>query len=41
MEIKNQSVQKAIKGQEVGIKLPRVRTNDEVYLIKKRVAGIR
>jgi len=41
MEIKNQSVQKATKGQEVGIKLPRVRTNDEVYLIKKRIAGIR
>jgi len=41
MEIKNQQVQKATKGQEVGIKLPRVRTNDEVYLIKKRVVGIR
>jgi len=41
MEIKNQPVEKATKGQEVGIKLPRVRTNDEVYLIKKRIAGIR
>jgi len=41
MEIKNQAVQKAIKGQEVGIKLPRVRPNDEIYLIKKRISGIR
>ena len=35
MEIKNQSVQKAIKGQEIGIRLPQVRKNDEVYVIKK------
>lgn len=36
MEIKNKSVKKASKGQEVGIKLPRVRKNDEVYAIKTR-----
>lgn len=41
MEIKNQQVTIAIKGQEVGIKLPLVRKNDEVYLIKKRIPGIR
>lgn len=41
IEIKNHQVQKAIKGQEIGIKLPRVRPNDEVYLIKKRIKGIR
>ncbi|VVB82127.1 Peptidase family U32 [uncultured archaeon] len=36
MEMKNKSVLKAGKGNEVGIKLPKVRQNDEVYLIKKR-----
>lgn len=35
MEIKNQKVNFAKKGQEVGIKLPFVRKNDEVYVIKK------
>ena len=35
MEIKNKSVEKAGKGQEVGIKLPTVRKNDEVYAILK------
>ncbi len=35
LEIKNKSVKKAIKGQEVGIKLPNVKKNDEIYLIKK------
>jgi putative protease len=34
LEINNKKVQKAIKGQEVGLKLPLVRKNDEVYLIK-------
>jgi U32 family peptidase len=35
MEIKNNPINKAEKEQEVGIKLPLVRKNDEVYLIKK------
>ena len=35
LEIKNKSVKKAFKGDEVGIKLPRVRENDDVYLIKE------
>ncbi len=35
IEIKNSPVEKAIKGQEIGIKLPLVRKNDEVYVIKK------
>lgn len=34
LEINGSSVNKASKGQEVGIKLPRVRENDDVYLIK-------
>ncbi|MBU4308604.1 MAG: U32 family peptidase [Nanoarchaeota archaeon] len=34
IEIKNKSVPKARKGQEVGIKLPLVRKGDEVYLVK-------
>jgi len=34
IEIKNKPVKKAKKSQEIGIKLPRVRKNDEVYLIK-------
>jgi len=33
IEIKNKSVAKAKKGQEVGIKLPLVRKGDEVYLV--------
>ena len=36
MEINNKSVKSAKKGQEVGVKLPNVRKNDEVYVIKKR-----
>ncbi len=36
MEIKNKPILKAGKGNEVGIKLPKVRNKDEVYLIKKR-----
>ena len=36
LEIKNKSVKKGKKGQEVGIKIPRVRKNDEVYVIKTR-----
>jgi putative protease len=35
IEIKNKSVKNAGKGQEVGIKLPKVRKNDEVYVIRK------
>jgi len=33
MEIKNKKILEAKKGQEVGIKLPLVRKNDEVYKI--------
>jgi putative protease len=36
MEIKKKPVKKAGKGQEIGIKLPRVRKNDEVYVLKTR-----
>ncbi|MBS3084675.1 U32 family peptidase [Candidatus Pacearchaeota archaeon] len=36
LEIKNSSVEKASKGEEVGIKLPKVRVNDEVYIIKEK-----
>lgn len=35
MEMKNKKIKKAKKGDEVGIKLPLVRKNDEVYVIKK------
>lgn len=35
LEIKNKQVKKATKGQEVGLKLPRVKKNNEVYVIKK------
>lgn len=35
MEMKNKKVKEAKKGDEVGIKLPLVRKNDEVYVIKK------
>ncbi|MCA9487596.1 MAG: U32 family peptidase [Nanoarchaeota archaeon] len=35
IEIKHKSFKTAKKGQEIGIKLPLVRKNDEVYLIKK------
>jgi len=35
LEIKNKSVSKGKKSQEVGIKLPKVRKNDEVYKIIK------
>jgi putative protease len=34
MEINHISVKKALKGQEIGIKLPAVRKNDEIYKIK-------
>ncbi len=37
MEIKNKKVKSGKKGQEVGIKLPLVRKNDEVYVIKKKI----
>jgi len=33
LEIKNKPVKKAAKGQEIGLKLPKVRKNDEVYKI--------
>jgi len=36
IERKNKPLKTAKKGQEVGLKLPRVRKNDEIYLIKKR-----
>ncbi len=36
MERKKKPTKRAKKGQEVGIKLPKVRKNDEVYVIKKR-----
>ena len=35
IEIKNKAKTKATKGQEIGIKLPLVRKNDEVYKIVK------
>lgn len=35
LEINCKSIRKANKGQEVGLKLPLVRKNDEVYVIKK------
>ena len=35
LEIKNKSVKKANKTQEIGLKLPKVRKNDEVYKILK------
>ncbi len=34
IEIKNKKISKAKKGEEIGIKLPLVRKNDEVYVIK-------
>ncbi len=37
IEIKNEQVISGKKGQEVGIKLPLVRKNDEVYVIKKKI----
>jgi putative protease len=37
MEINNKKIQTASKGKEIGLKLPRVRKNDEVYLIEKKV----
>ena len=36
MEIENSSVKKAKKGQEIGIKLPLVRKNEEVYKVIKK-----
>ena len=36
MQIKNKEIHKAIKGQEVGIKSPLVRKNDEVYILLER-----
>jgi putative protease len=35
LEIKKKSVKSGKKGDEVGLQLPRVRKNDEVYIIKK------
>jgi len=35
IEIKHKSVKKAKKNDEIGIKLPKVKINDDVYLIKK------
>ncbi len=36
MEIENEVVEKAIKGDSVGIKIPGVRKNDTVYIIKSK-----
>ena len=36
LEINNKKVNKALKGEEVGILLPRVRVNDDVYVIKNK-----
>ncbi len=36
MEIKRKKVAKAEKGNEIGIRLPKVRKNDEVYVLKNR-----
>jgi putative protease len=36
IEINRKPIEKAIKSQEIGIKLPLVRKSDEVYVIKKR-----
>lgn len=36
LEINKKSIDKAIKGQEVGIKLPRVRENDDIYKITSK-----
>jgi len=36
LEVKNKPVSKAKKGDEVGIKIKKVRKNDEVYIIKNR-----
>ena len=35
IEIKNKAIQKAKKGDEIGIPLPKVRKNDEIYAIIK------
>ena len=35
IEIHNKSVEKAGKGEEIGLKLPRVRIGEDVYIIKK------
>ncbi|MFH1608312.1 MAG: peptidase U32 family protein [archaeon] len=35
IEIKNKSIKKAKKDQDIGIKLPTVKNNDEVYVIKE------
>jgi len=36
IQINKKSVEKGKKGEEAGIKLPKVRKNDEVYVIRKR-----
>ncbi len=36
IQMNRKQIQKAKKGNEVGIKIPKVRINDEVYIIKKR-----
>ena len=35
LEIKKKSVERGKKGDEIGLQLPRVRKNDEIYVIKK------
>ncbi|PJE81468.1 protease [Candidatus Pacearchaeota archaeon CG10_big_fil_rev_8_21_14_0_10_32_42] len=34
IEINKKPIEKAVKGEEVGVKLPKVRINDDVYIIK-------
>lgn len=41
IEIKNKSIKEGKKGQEVGIKLPLVRKNDEVYVINKNYNNLK
>ncbi len=36
IQVNHKKIKKAIKNQEIGIKLPKVRKNNEVYIIKKR-----
>ena len=35
LEFDRKPITKAVKGQEVGLKISSVRTNDEVYVVKK------
>ena len=37
MEIEHNPIEEARKGQEIGLKLSKVRKNDEVYVIRKNI----